>query len=326
MGLQLWQEHLGYPRDYLLCLPNKDLNGTIRKRARYADAQCFSRALFGSLTATGGYGRLLSEDALPFWSEHSDRAGVDSWLAAVGVGADHRRFLGRWAATGAQDAYVRTALRICENLQIVAARHARAVAAGGPDYFGEEHLTAQLLAFLRRKGVSERDCEVQTDLLKMADYSLTPTPFASLSPTGGINEEQGEASAGDGVPVPEEADEEEAEDALEMPEAKPEDDQLPPPQGFVVSITRGGRFRRLHFAGGCWRVPGEHYRKYVDYGQRCPRPDEVHARCADCFPPEKLEAIANDSDKESSGSETSSSTSSSSASEKCFVDGFSRML
>ena len=79
----------------------------------------------------------------------------------------------------------------------------------------------------------------------------------------------------------------------------------------MVSVTRGGRFGRLHFAGGCWRIPGEHYRKFIDYGQRCPRPDEVHARCADCFPPEKLEAVANASDKESSGSETSSSTSSS---------------
>ena len=186
------------------------------------------------------------------------------------------------------------------------------MAAGGPDYFGEEHLTAQLLAFLRRRGTNQRDCEVQADLLKMADYSLTPTPFATLNPTGGINEEQGEASAGDGVPVPAEGDEGEPEEELEMPEAEPEDDQLPPPQGFVVSITRGGRFRRLHFAGGCWRVPGEHYRKYIDYGQRCPRPDEVHARCADCFPPEKLEKNA--SDNESSGSATSSSTGSSSAS------------
>ena len=113
-GLDLWRTHLGYARDYLLCLPTEDLGGTIRKRARYADAQCFSKALLSSLRAPGEVGALLLPQAVSFWSERSDRAGVDSWLAAVGVGGDHRRFLGRWAAGGAQDVYVRTALRICE--------------------------------------------------------------------------------------------------------------------------------------------------------------------------------------------------------------------
>ena len=315
-GLDLWRKHLGYARDYLLCLPTQDLGGTIRKRARYADAQCFSKSLLSSLRAPGGYGRLLCAEAVPFWSEYSDRAGVDSWLAAVGVGSDHRRFLGRWAAGGAQDSYVRTALRICEILQTVAAKHARAMASGGPDYFGEEHLLAQLKAFLVTKGIGEAEAKLQTQLLHCADYEKWPTPIATISQEGQLEMHLEEGSAGDGVPV-EEADwdaephEPQISAAdLRVAAADLEPDELPTPQGFVISITRGSRFRRLHFAGGWWRKPGEHYKNFVDCGQRCPSPHEVDARCVDCFPADKMEAKDPD---EGSASATSSSSSSSSS-------------
>ena len=46
-----------------------------------------------------------------------------------------------------------------------------------------------------------------------------------------------------------------------------EEKRQEPPTGFVISITRGGKCRRLHFAGGCLRIPGEHYGKFDDYGQ-----------------------------------------------------------
>ena len=39
-----------------------------------------------------------------------------------------------------------------------------------------------------------------------------------------------------------------------------------PKTGFVVSLTRRGRFRTLHFIGACHRVPGEHYREFISYG------------------------------------------------------------
>ena len=56
------------------------------------------------------------------------------------------------------------------------------------------------------------------------------------------------------------------------------------PAGFVVSITRGGRCRRLHFAGGCSRIPGEHHGKLDDFGQVVPPESAYSHRCKDCFP------------------------------------------
>ena len=48
---------------------------------------------------------------------------------------------------------------------------------------------------------------------------------------------------------------------------------------FVVSVTRGGLCRRLHYAGFCFRMPGEHYRICEDCGQQEPA-ESVGARNA----------------------------------------------
>ena len=91
---------------------------------------------------------LLPHAAGRFWSEHSDRAGLDSWAAALGVGEAERNFLGRWKTSGATDAYVRTALRVVENVQVAVAHRAREAAGGGPDFLGEELLLDNFQAHL----------------------------------------------------------------------------------------------------------------------------------------------------------------------------------
>ena len=176
---------LAYKRDYFLCLPTPDLRGTIGKRALYSDAAGFSRALFASLEASGAYGgtRILRKEALLFWTEHSDRAGLDSHLAALGVSSDLRRFVGRWAAQGSEDHYVRTAVRVVENLQRYAADHARVAYQGGADYFGEEHLLEQLRSFLREQGV-EHDIQEQLDKLQVADQEADNAPRGVLTDGG----------------------------------------------------------------------------------------------------------------------------------------------
>ena len=40
----------------------------------------------------------------------------------------------------------------------------------------------------------------------------------------------------------------------------------PPPAAYLCSISQRGRFRRLHFAGSCWRVPGTHFLHWEDLG------------------------------------------------------------
>ena len=73
-----------------------------------------------------------------FWTQHTERCGLDSWLAAMGAKKSERGFLGRWAVSGSQDRYVRTATRVVEDLQIRAAHAAVLLLNGGYDRFGEE--------------------------------------------------------------------------------------------------------------------------------------------------------------------------------------------
>ena len=319
IGLQVLKANFGYERDYLLCLPNPSLTDTVQKRATYSDSQCFSRALFGSLEVEGG-GRLLLEDALSFWTEHSDRAGLDSWLAALNVGPGLGAFAGRWAAHGAQDAYVRTAVRVVENLQRTAARHARDLAQGGCDHFGEEHLGRQLVNFLVAAGVQVEAAAAQADRLKLANYDLPLEPLAPICGETGAMAAIAPSAAVTPLTeldamTPEALAAQEAAEAQEEAASRPdplldedpglapeeltglrEPDAKPRPMGFVVSKTRRGRFRRLHFVGGCWRVPGEHYQEFDDFGQTCPAPGEFHARCADCFPVGKAVPAARSAD------------------------------
>ena len=140
----LWEEELSFPRDYILPLPNEDFSNCIGKRATYSDARGVSRALMSSLTCPGSEEKLLHATAIDYWTEHSDRAGLDSWLGALMVGSDLRQFVGRWAARGSEDSYVRTSTKIVENCQRFAAAHAKAQYQGGPDYVGEEHALEQL--------------------------------------------------------------------------------------------------------------------------------------------------------------------------------------
>ena len=327
-GLKLWEEELGFPRDYFLVLPNRDLSGTCGKRARYSDAVGFSRQLFAALKTPSGDPLLLPE-SLSFWTEHSDRCGVDSCLAALGVGEDLRGFVGRWGVKGAADTYVRTALRVTENLQRLVARHGRLSWAHGPDYFGEEHILAQLEACLQAQGVSEADIAAQLERLQTADPSRRDTaPFGQASATGALVFDE-EPSAGDGVMVPEQA--VVAAEELAFPSLNDEDPKeeefeealaalaLPAlkaaPRGFIIAVTQRGRLRRVHYGGGCFRKPGEHYLDWEELGDRAPEPHEFNARCLHCFPQDRQL----DRDKEA-GDESDVGSASSSDSAQLFPE------
>ena len=78
-----------------------------------------------------------------------------------------------------------------------------------------------------------------------------------------------------------------------------------------MSITQGGHCRRLHFVGGCFRLPGEHYKCYESFGQAIPEPHLFNVRCKDCFPADKAVARAEEAEIAASESDGSSSASSS---------------
>ena len=86
------------------------------------------------------------------------------------------------------------------------------------------------------------------------------------------------------------------------------------PKGFLISISMRGLCRRLHFAGGCFRVPGEHYRLYESYDQKCPDASLYTHRCKDCFPCGELAELTLEHELVmSEDGEASASSSSSSA-------------
>ena len=163
-----------FERDFLLPLPNLQLTEATQRRALYSDAAAFSLALFSSLETSTGEARLPGK-AARFWSEHSDRAGLDSWTAALGVAQSERNFLGRWAASGSADSYVRTALRVVENLQRLAATKAREAYAGGPDFFGEEHLFLRFREFLGEQGWEPDAAMLLAEDLKFATTTWPQT-------------------------------------------------------------------------------------------------------------------------------------------------------
>ncbi len=85
----------------------------------------------------------------------------------------------------------------------------------------------------------------------------------------------------------------------------------------LCSVSQRGRFRRLHDAGFCFRVPGLHFLRWEDLGPDVPDfvAARIDARCADCFPAavpaqrcEEAKAEAEEDDEEGSGSESSSSS------------------
>ena len=123
---------------------------------------------------------------------------------------------------------------------------------------------------------------------------------------------EGEDEEEDDEVVAEGPDEEELKAMLAAAEAE----EAPPPTGFLCSISQRGRFRRLHFAGFCWRVPGVHFMQWEDLGQE--EPDlaacKINARCSDCFPADRPEQRQKELEEaedvpEDSGSESSSTAS-----------------
>ena len=165
-----------FDRDFLLPLPSANLEEASRRRALYSDSAGFSQSLHDTLEHGSG-DAVLPLKAGRFWSDHSDRAGLDSWAGALGVQQSERDFLGRWAPKGSADAYVRTAQRIVENTQVLVAHYARLAWKGGADHFGEEALLKRFAAFLVEKGWRKPDAEHLADTLRCADYSLRVVPL-----------------------------------------------------------------------------------------------------------------------------------------------------
>ena len=57
-----------------------------------------------------------------------------------------------------------------------------------------------------------------------------------------------------------------------------------PPKGFVVSVTKRSKFRRLHLVPDCRLIPGVHYKVFDVWGDQLPDEQDLNAVCDLCLP------------------------------------------
>ena len=81
--------------------------------------------------------------------------------------------------------------------------------------------------------------------------------------------------------------------------------QLAAPTGFVVSVTKRGKFRRLHLVEACPFVPGVHYKEYEEWGEIMPGEADVQAICTRCLPQGRTAPPPEDPDVVSDSSSSS---------------------
>ena len=117
---------------------------------------------------------LLTPATAAFWTDHSERGGLDGWHTAMKTEHSQRSFLGRWAAASSTDAYVRIAVRVVENLQIEAALAASTLLSGGQDVFGEEHVLHDMRRFAQARGEGNEAIDRVVRNLTRANLALYP--------------------------------------------------------------------------------------------------------------------------------------------------------
>ena len=94
----------------------------MQRRAAYTVAVGYSRVLMGMLIVPGSQCEALPmPEVHEYCTENSDRYGLNSWHADLSTEQAQRNFFGRWAAKDSSDVYVRTAIKVVENLQMQAA-------------------------------------------------------------------------------------------------------------------------------------------------------------------------------------------------------------
>ena len=282
VGFGLWANMLS-ERDYFLDLPDSTLESSLPLAASYSDASGMSRALLlrmdGPDCRRGGKGPLVLDEAASFWTEHSPRHNLPSWVGALmQVPEEWFNHLGGWTPKGASAKYVETAERRIMSMQQQVAQQLRD-GRGGEDVLDEDKIWHSLDKFLIAKKTLEDDRQKQIRRLHWFRGGDEPGRVTSLFfekalPPQDLLEDSGpslEKSAAETVLV---------------------SDTLPADLigQFSVSIGAKSNFRRLHLLGSCFRVPGLHYSDFEIFSER-PAADKYNDFCRQCW---RTEPIAQD--------------------------------
>ncbi|CAE8596253.1 unnamed protein product [Polarella glacialis] len=306
-------------RDYWLPRPSLDLSGCVPRLATYAHASAMSQALARTLKYEGlsGSGLLLTlSGAGLFWTEHSERATINTWARACGVLEDVRKMMCRWQPT-CEEGYLRNLRHLVESAQLQIASTIRIAMAAGEDLLDEGQVLDELEDYFKMKW-EHSPAEVKDQLTRLKYFwpeggqdqiaadlvgEAVADSFSGMAAMEEVTQAAylGQANAS----VEPEAEEESLPEESDEETAKEEAPPVSHLGKFFISITGAARKRRLHLGGECWRVPGRDYGEFerCDAGQ--PAPAKYHAVCKQCFP----SGVVSQASDEESSSDGSSETS-----------------
>jgi len=289
---------------------------------RYAEAMSMARALLNlarvASLENGQLGQLLVtlQDTSGFWSEHSERVTIISWAAALGVDKEIRKRWGRWQASTDEE-YVKTSLTmVFEGQRILAEKLRKNM--HRVDEIEDDGVLLELAGWLASRGYSEAEIQLQMQRLRtrkgpkwrVADGfgAKDESPVRSISPGGSVPDPHTPTD-----PAPEEPE--------KLKDVMIEDDgSMEVGRGtYVLSVVGRSKRRTLHQVGGCYRIPGVHYKEFLVVGDSRPTLEAGESLCASCFG--KQQKLVSEATASEAESEVASSVSSSTDLESSDSDG-----
>ena len=277
-------------RDYLVPKPTPYLNGFRKAMVKYSDALVMTRALLlelrvdikvGPASARSEERLLVSSHATAFWSEHSERGTIDTWMQMAGVAPEVRRMVGRWSASQ-EEGYLRHVEAAVKEAQ----RAVRGMLSRGPEgqlKVFEDQILASLSKFLLDRGRPLEEVKSQLERLVLPavgmDQEEQEGEVDSLCSMGFLS-----ACEGSEAPTPTVLVGSEAEMDGDLTESDHEGESGEVKRGdYVFSVLGRSKRRTLHRVGDCWRTPGTQYRDYLVVGGDRPPLGPMDKECKDCF-------------------------------------------
>ena len=270
-------------RDFMMPRPTTDLESFRTTMVNYGDAMTMTRALLWELKAPRPGGTrminlIIEEEAVGFWSEHSERVTMSSWAAALGVKQEVLKRWGRWRPSVDEEYVKTTRVLVSQAQQEVAERLKESGVI--KDLLGEDEILGSLKSRLLERGVKEDRAKDQLKRLRFQLEAYRMEQEGCLSARARrLQEESPTEIAAEDV------------DLDEMELTAEEAFTTYPLGTFIMSIVGRSKRRTLHVIGGCYRVPGVDYREFVVIGSDRPQLKEGEKLCAVCFSAKEKAAV-----------------------------------
>ena len=324
-GWELMKTSSDMAREFLLCEPcveqicNNAALGYVEYAGRF-------RSILSQVRDEDGH--QLGPDFAMYFTPHSMRPFLISASVALGAPRDGLKWLQGWNAKGGES-YIRTCAVETARIQDVVA-HAVRRSAAKEDLLGEASELRSLAGYLKERGVHELDIERIIKTLAhfpedvAGQHSWSEWEESMLAENrrifGGVypsQQSENEAPMSTS-PMTLRSDPSANADLSQtrgQASREPEKASMEAETGgtnvasgnYVISVSGKKQLRRLHYCGGCHRVPGVDYLDFVNCGATLPSTHEYDDYCHQCWRVGRPPSIGDDSvGTESESSSTAS--------------------